>query len=187
MPRYEVFRFCTATLFGKNWRPDSTQKRVPSPPLTSHSTVFQACIAGALAKGDDDDDDEGPCPKCKKTVTLGDLTPIGGGGGFGSAAGGNGSDNSKNSCFREHAFFHVFEREERSVDHLFGLGCCMLALVGLSVDERVAFIVPRARCPQGPGATGTACATPKTTACYTRMAEGTVTEWHNANQHQHQI
>ncbi|CAN0006891.1 unnamed protein product, partial [Sphacelaria rigidula] len=39
-------------------------------------TFCQACIAPAITKGADD---EGPCPKCKKKVRLGDLTPVGAG------------------------------------------------------------------------------------------------------------
>ncbi|CAM9131534.1 unnamed protein product [Ectocarpus sp. 8 AP-2014] len=71
---------------------DNMRKALLRPGACLRARDFPACIAGALAKGDGND--EGPCPKCKKTVTLGDLTPIGGGGGdFGSAAGGNGSDN----------------------------------------------------------------------------------------------
>ena len=53
-------------------------------------TLFlpQACIAGALTEGDDD---EGPCPKCKKTVNLADLSPIGGVEGESGSAGGEGN------------------------------------------------------------------------------------------------
>eukprot|EP00752_Nemacystus_decipiens_P018369 g16478.t1 len=61
-----------------------------SPVKTPCGHVFcEACITAALTKGTD----EGPCPKCKKTVALDDLTPIGGGceGGGSTGGGGNGA------------------------------------------------------------------------------------------------
>ncbi|CAM9341014.1 unnamed protein product, partial [Laminaria digitata] len=60
---------------------------VESPVRTWCGHVFcQACITSALTKAPDE---ERPCPKCKKTVTLQDLTPVakgGGSSGFSSAA-----------------------------------------------------------------------------------------------------
>lgn len=53
---------------------------------------FQACIAGALTEGDDD---EGACPKCKATVKLDDLSPIGGGSGGSGATGGDNADTGR--------------------------------------------------------------------------------------------
>lgn len=52
---------------------------------------------GALTKGDDD---EGPCPKCKATVNLDDLTPIGGGGGTGGGGSTGGGDGETGTYVR---------------------------------------------------------------------------------------
>ena len=65
---------------------EATGAHAPNQLPTPH--YFQACIAGALTKHDED---EGPCPKCKRTVQLADLTPVGDGdGGAGSSASGSG-------------------------------------------------------------------------------------------------
>ncbi|CAN0154117.1 unnamed protein product [Ectocarpus fasciculatus] len=51
-------------------------------------TFCQACISSVLTKKEDD---EGPCPKCKTTVRLAELTSVGGGS---VAAGGGGGGSS---------------------------------------------------------------------------------------------
>lgn len=74
--------------------------RYPLLTLIAWIFLFQACIAGALTKGDDD---EGPCPKCKATMKLDDLTPIGGhgGSGGGGSADGGKMETGRANCLQE--------------------------------------------------------------------------------------
>lgn len=57
------------------------------------------------------DDDEGPCPKCKATVRLGDLTPISEGTGSGSSAGGDGSNSEEHYFLVRACMYHAQEDE----------------------------------------------------------------------------
>ncbi|CAM9715351.1 unnamed protein product, partial [Ectocarpus sp. 12 AP-2014] len=57
---------------------------IESPVRTKCGHTFcQACISSVLTKKEDD---QGPCPKCKKTVRLDDLTHVGGGAAAAAAA-----------------------------------------------------------------------------------------------------
>lgn len=87
----------------RRWRPLGGSLTQPQPTDANfRCKPRQACITSALTKAPDE---ERPCPKCKKTVTLQGLTPVGKGGGssgFSSAA-----DQSKEVTFGSFLSSHL--------------------------------------------------------------------------------